>query len=67
MTLDLDLGMHRVAKPKHRTAGAAAGEPLYGHNEDWETNVHRCPMYLGHVEEIDETWEQEENMDEEVF
>jgi hypothetical protein len=39
---------------KASRTGAAASEPLYGHNEDWETNEHRCPMYLSAICEVDE-------------
>lgn len=36
--------------------GDAADEPIYGHNEDWETNPLRCPMYINKIAEIDEDW-----------
>merc|ERR1719333_505727 len=41
---------------KARRSGLAAGEPLYGHNEDWESNPKRCPMYLHHIMEVDDEW-----------
>ena len=29
--------------------GQAAADPLYGHNEDWEINTRRCPMFLSAI------------------
>jgi hypothetical protein len=29
---------------------------IYGHNDDWKTNLKRCPMYLKNFHEIDTTW-----------
>ena len=30
---------------------------IYGHNEDWDTNPDRCPMYLMHISEVDDRWD----------
>lgn len=35
------------------------GDPIYGHNEDWELNPRRCPMYLSNIIEVDEEWEED--------
>ena len=33
------------------------GEPIFGHNEDWQADPERCPMYIGLIGQVDETWE----------
>ncbi|CAI2372772.1 unnamed protein product [Moneuplotes crassus] len=29
---------------------------LYRHNDDWETNSKRCPMYLNYIGQVDKRW-----------
>lgn len=43
-------------------APRTGGEPIYGHNQGWETNSRRCPMYIGMIARVDEDW----NLEEEV-
>ncbi|CAF1145417.1 unnamed protein product [Adineta steineri] len=35
--------------------------PIYRHNESWEINPKRCPMYLTAVCDIDDNWPSDEN------
>ena len=37
-------GMSEADADKAPREGSASQEPLYGHNEDWQTNKKRCPM-----------------------
>lgn len=29
---------------------------IFGHNDDWATNIQRCPMYLREFNAVDKTW-----------
>lgn len=29
---------------------------IYNHNEDWDTNKNRCPMYLTQISDVDDRW-----------
>jgi hypothetical protein len=40
--------------------GEAATEPIYGHNEEWEVNPLRCPMYITMIGQVDDDWKLEE-------
>ena len=44
--------------------GEASKEPIYGHNEDWEENEKRCPMYISMIANVDEEWDFEQEMEE---
>lgn len=37
-------------------SGAAADEPIYGHNEDWMNHPTRCPMYITMLAGVDDDW-----------
>lgn len=43
--------------------GEASQEPIYGHNEGWEENPKRCPMYISMIAEVDGEWDFEEELD----
>lgn len=34
-----------------------SGISIYGHNQDWQTNPARCPMYISDLGEVDEEWD----------
>jgi len=51
---------------KAERTGAAAAEPLYGHNQDWQTNPQRCPMYLTSIAEVDEDWPSQSSVDQQL-
>lgn len=36
---------------------AASSELIYGHNQDWQTNPRRCPIYMSSISEVDPEWE----------
>ena len=38
-------------------SGAAAEEPIYGHNENWKDHPTRCPMYISQIAEVDDDWD----------
>lgn len=49
-------GLNVDACDKAPRVGAAGAEPIYGHNQDWDTNPRRCPMYLHQISDVDEEW-----------
>ena len=52
-------------------ADADSEARMYKHNEDFEFNEKRCPMYLNQLEQVDEAWgledDEADEADEEVF
>jgi hypothetical protein len=49
-------GLSEATCDKATREGVASVEPIYGHNEDWQTNPLRCPMYLTTICEVDPEW-----------
>jgi len=43
-----------------------AADNIFGHNEEWETNPRRCPMWLNTVHEVDGRWPRDDG-DESVY
>lgn len=39
------------------------GENIFGHNENWDIDTKRCPMYLHQIYEVDESWPEGEDID----
>ena len=33
---------------------------IYRHNEDWDTNPKRCPMYFNEIHDIDASWPEDD-------
>ena len=36
---------------------------IYSHNEDWDSNEKRCPMYLTEVFQVDERWSKDDDQE----